>query len=112
MNITEFIDFCQSLGTDVKEDMSREEAVKENAQIFYVCDRMFEFYHGNDEQVLTLMCQPERIAELKKQYDYIGKPYNPMSSAWMGINPYIAPDDLLKDLIRNSYELTKEKYGK
>ena len=112
MSIKEYRDFCLSLGEDVTEDLPATEAIESNTQIFYVCDRMFAFYHGNDEQVVTLKCQPERVDELKAQYECIGKPYNPMSSAWMGINPYIAPDDLLKDLIRNSYELTKEKYGK
>ena len=112
MSIKEYRDFCLSLGEDVTEDLPATEAIESNAQIFYVCDRMFAFYHGNDEQVVTLKCQPERIAELKKQYDYIGKPYNPMSPAWIGVNPYSAPDDLLKELTRNSYELMKAKYAK
>ena len=29
---------------------------------------------------------------------------------WIGINPVTAPDALLKDLTRNSYEIVKAKY--
>ena len=32
------------------------------------------------------------------------------SKYWIGINPYTATDDLLKDLTKNSYEIVKAKY--
>ena len=31
---------------------------------------------------------------------------------WIGINPATAPDELLKELTRNSYEIVKAKYKK
>ena len=31
---------------------------------------------------------------------------------WIGINPTTAPDDLLKELTRNSYKVVKAKYTK
>ena len=31
---------------------------------------------------------------------------------WIGINPNTAPDDLLQELTRNSYEIVKAKYSK
>ena len=54
----------------------------------------------------------ERIDELKAQYDCIGNPYNESPKHWIGIDPNTAPDDLLRDLTRNSYEIVKAKYRK
>lgn len=31
---------------------------------------------------------------------------------WIGIDPHTAPDELLRDLTRNSYEIVKTKYSK
>ena len=38
--------------------------------------------------------------------------YNESPKHWIGINPTTAPDDLLKELTRNSYEIVKTKYRK
>jgi predicted DNA-binding protein (MmcQ/YjbR family) len=57
-------------------------------------------------------CQPERIEDLKAQYECIGNPFNESSKHWIGIDPNSAPDDLLQELTRNSYEIVKEKYTK
>ena len=35
-----------------------------------------------------------------------------LKAHWIGIDPHIAPDDLLRDLTRNSYEIVKAKYNK
>lgn len=112
MNIDDYRDFCLSLGSDVKEDLSYDEfKAMGNKQIFYVSDHMFSFYNCDDVEIVTLKCQPERIAELKGKYDCIGEPYNLPSSSWIGVNPFTAPNNLLKELTRNSYELMKAKYG-
>ena len=57
-------------------------------------------------------CQPERIEDLKAQYECIGNPYNESPKHWIGVNPNTAPDELLKELTRNSYEIVKAKYKK
>ena len=62
--------------------------------------------------VITLKCQPERIEDLKAQYDCIGNPYNESPKHWIGINPTTAPNALLQELTRNSYEIVKAKYQK
>ena len=64
----------------------------------------------NDYHVISLKCQPERIDELKAQYDCIGNPYNESPKHWIGIDSNTAPDDILRDLTRNSYEIVKAKY--
>jgi predicted DNA-binding protein (MmcQ/YjbR family) len=63
-----------------------------------------------DFHVVSLKCQPDRIDELKAKYDCIGNPYNESPKHWIGINPNFAPDDLLKELTQNSYEIVKKKY--
>ena len=63
-------------------------------------------------QVLSLKCQPERIDELKAQYDCVGNPYNESPKYWIGLDPHTSPDELARDLIRNSYEIVKAKYSK
>ena len=34
-----------------------------------------------------------------------------IQTSWIGINPNTAPDDLLKKLTQNSYEIVKAKYA-
>ena len=82
----------------------------EGVLVFYVSGHMFSFFDCNDFSVITLKCQPERIEELKAQYECIGSPYNESPKHWIGINSTTAPNDLLKELTRNSYEIVKAKY--
>ena len=113
MNIEEYRDYCLSLGTDVEEKLPFTMFKSgENVLVFYVCGHMFAFFDCADYSVVTLKCQPERIDELKAQYDCIGKPYNESAKHWLGIDPCTAPDTLLRDLTRNSYEIVKAKYSK
>ena len=80
--------------------------------VFYVHGHMFSFFDCDNFGVITLKCQPERIEELKAQYDCIGKPYNESPKYWIGIDASTAPDDILQELTRNSYEIVKAKYKK
>lgn len=113
MNIEDYRDYCLSLGADVEEKLPFTMFKSgENVLVFYVCGHMFAFFDCADYSVVTLKCQPERIDELKAQYDCIGKPYNESAKYWLGIDPHTAPDTLLRDLTRNSYELVKAKYSK
>ncbi len=113
MNIEEYRDYCLSLGADVEEKLPftafRYEA---DVLVFYVCGHMFAFFDCADYSVVTLKCQPERIDELKAEYDCIGKPFNLPSKYWVGVDARTAPDSLLRDLTRNSYEIVKAKYTK
>ena len=84
----------------------------EGVLVFYVMGHMFSFFDCNDFSVISLKCQSERIEDLKVQHECIGKPYNESPKHWLGINPHTAPDDLLQQLTRNSYEIVKAKYSK
>lgn len=113
MNIEEYRDYCLSLGTDVEEELPFQKFKSgEGVLVFYVCGHMFSFFDCNDFSVISLKCQPERIDELKAQYDCIGKPYNESPKYWIGINPGTAEDELLKELTKNSYDIVKSKYTK
>ena len=80
--------------------------------VFYVSGHMFSFFDCNNFTIVSLKCQPDRIEELKMQHDCIGNPYNESPKHWIGIDPIAAPDKLLKELTRNSYEIVKAKYAK
>ena len=113
MNIEDYREYCLSLGTDVEEKMPFT-AFKHasGVLVFYIHGHMFSFFDCDNFSVITLKCQPERIEDLKVQFDCIGNPYNESPKHWIGINPAAAPDDLLKELTKNSYEIVKAKYKK
>ena len=113
MNVEEIRDYCLSLGTDVEEKLPFVKFKNgDGVLVFYVCGHMFCFFDLNDFQVISLKCQPERIDELKAEYDCVGNPYNESPKHWIGLDPHSSPDALTKDLIRNSYEIVKAKYTK
>lgn len=78
--------------------------------VFYVHGHMFSFFDCDNFSVVTLKCQPERIDELRATHDSIVKPFNMSPKHWLGIDPNTAPDDLLQELTRNSYDIVKAKY--
>ena len=113
MNIEDYREYCLSLGTDVEEKFPFT-AFKYacGVLVFYVHGHMFSFFDCDNYSGITLKCQPERIEDLKAQYDCIGNPYNESPKHWIGINPATAPNALLQELTRNSYEIVKAKYQK
>ncbi len=111
MNIEEYRDFCLSLGTDVEEKLPFTAfRYAGGVLVFYVHGHMFSFFDCDNFNVITLKCQPERIGELKDRYSCIIKPFNMSPKHWIGVNPETAPDELLCELTRNSYEIVKAKY--
>lgn len=113
MNIEDYRDYCLSLGEDVEEKFPFVKFKNgEGVLVFYVCGHMFAFFDINEFSVVSLKCLPDRIFDLKERYSCIGKPFNESPKHWIGIDPFTAPDELLKELTRNSYEIVKSKYGK
>ena len=111
MNIEDYRDSCLSLGADVEEKLPFTAfQYASGVLVFYVKGHMFSFFDCDHFGVVTLKCQPERIDELKAQYDCIGKPFNLSPKYWIGIDATAAPDELLCRLTRNSYEIVKAKY--
>lgn len=111
MNIEDYRDYCLSLGEDVEEKLPFA-AFKSAAGVlvFYVHGHMFAFFDCDNFGVVTLKCQPDRIDELKARHDCVGKPYNLSPMHWIGVDVTTAPDELLRELTRNSYQVVKAKY--
>ena len=111
MNIEDYREYCLSLGDDVEEKFPFT-AFKYAAGVlvFYVHGHMFSFFNCDNFGVVTLKCQPERIEELKDQFQCVVRPFNMSPKYWIGINVKTAPDDLLCELTRNSYDIVKAKY--
>lgn len=113
MNIEDFREYCLSLGDGIEEKLPFTKVkAAEGILVFYIFGHIFAYFDCNDFRMVTLKCQPDRIGELNAQYDCIGNPYNGSHKHWIGIDPTTAPDDLLKELTRNSYEIVRTKYKK
>ncbi len=113
MNIEDYREFCLSLGDDVEEKLPFTAFRYANeVLVFYVHGHMFAFFDCNNFSVITLKCQPNRIEELKALHSCLTEPYNLSPKHWIGIDPNSAPDELLRELTRNSYEIVKAKYRK
>ncbi len=111
MNIEDYRAYCLSLGDDVEERLPFQKFKNgEGVLVFYVSGHMFSFFDCNDFSVISLKCKPERIEELRAQYECVGYPYNESPRHWIGVNPTTAPDALLQELTRNSYEIVRAKY--
>ena len=111
MNIEDYRDYCLSLGADVEEKLPF--TAFHNASgvlVFYVHGHMFAFFDCDHFGIVTLKCQPERIEELRASSDCVGKPANLSPKYWIGVDALTAPDELLRELTRNSYEIVKNKY--
>ena len=91
MNIEDYREFCLSLGDDVEEKLPFTAFhYASGVLVFYVHGHMFSFFDCDHFNVITLKCQSPKH--------------------WLGIDTNTAPDDLLQELTRNSYEIVKAKY--
>lgn len=85
MNIEDYRDYCLSLGDGIEEKFPFIKFKNgEGVLVFYVCGHMFSYFDCDDFKVISLKCQPERIEELKAEYDCIGNPYNKSPKHWIG----------------------------
>jgi Uncharacterized protein conserved in bacteria len=111
MNIEDYREYCLSLGNDIEEKLPFQKFKNgEGVLVFYVMGHMFSFFDCNDFSVISLKCQPERIEDLKAQYECIGNPYNESPPRhWIGDQPLDCPlMTCLKELTRNSFEICKD----
>ena len=78
MNVEEIRNYCLSLGSDVEEKLPFVMFKNgEGVLVFYVCGHMFCFFDLNDFQVISLKCQPERIATSSAIHTRLSKPNIP-----------------------------------
>ena len=113
MNIEDYREYCLSLDDDVEVKLTFTAFHHASCVlVFYVHGHMFSFFDCDNFGVITIKCQSDRIEQLKVQYGFIGKPFNLSPKYWIGIDANTAPDDILRELTRNSYEIVKAKYKK
>ena len=77
MNIEDYREYCLSLGADVEEKLPFTAFHHASGVlVFYVYGHMFSFFDCDCFSIITLKCQPNRIEELKAEFDCICKPHN------------------------------------
>ena len=111
MNIEDFRNFCLSL-PDVTEATPFEKFSKGKFTIlvFYVNRHMFCHFNIDDFENITIKCDASKIAELKERYQAVSEPFNGDRRYWISVKPNDdLPDDNLKELVRQSYEIVKSK---
>lgn len=111
MNIEDFRNFCLSL-PDVTEATPFEKFSKGKFTIlvFYVNRHMFCYFNIDDFENITIKCDTSKIAELKERYQAVSEPFNGDRRYWISVKPNDdLPDDNLKELVRQSYEIVKSK---
>ena len=75
MNIEDYREYCLSLSTDIEEKLPFQKFKNgEGVLVFYVMGHISSFFDCNDFSVISLKCEPERIEDLKAEYECIGNP--------------------------------------
>ena len=114
MNIEEFRDHCLSLpGVTEATPFEKFSRGKFTILVFYVSGHMFCYFNIDDFRFITIKCDPEQMAELKERYQAIGEPFNGDKRYWISVDVNNdVDDDTLRMLVRQSYELVKNKHSK
>ncbi len=110
MNTETFREYCLSLpGASEKMPFQAFKAAR-NILAFYIGGHMFCFYDIEKFDECTIKCHPEQIEELEESYQGITRPYNLNMKYWIGVHfGSDVPDAMIKDLVRQSYEIVKAK---
>ena len=110
MHIEEFREYCLSFpktheGTPFDGFFHNARSIL----VMYVVDKMFCFFDIKKFDACTIKCEPDKIAELKEQYNAISEPFNLSPKYWISVrfNDDV-PDKMLKELVRESYNLIVE----
>ena len=111
MNIEDFRDYCLTLpGVTEATPFEKFSRGKFTILVFYVNSHMFCYFNVDEFSNITIKCNTLEAAELKERYQAIGEPFNGDKRYWISVQPnQDLPDDMLKELVRNSYEIVKSK---
>lgn len=110
MNIEDFREYCLSLpGVTEATPFEKFSKGKWTILVFYVNSHMFCYFNVDEFSNITIKCNPAEIPELKEHYQAVGEPFNGNKKYWISVQPNSdLPDDQLKELVRNSYELVSD----
>jgi predicted DNA-binding protein (MmcQ/YjbR family) len=101
MNIEEFRDYCLSLkGVEEKFPFG------ENVLVFYVGGKMFCLTDVELFDTINVKCDPDKAVILREKYADVVPGYHMNKKHWnsISVNGSI-PDKLIKEWIRDSYQL-------
>ena len=113
INVEDLRGYCLSLGDGVEEKLPFAKFKGgDSVLVFYVCGHMFCYFDIDAFTVVSVKCQPERIAQLREEHACVCNPINQNPNHWLGLTVDSAPETLIRELIANSYEIVKAKYTK
>ena len=108
MNVEEFRTYCLSFaGTHDDFPFGKSSSdYDRDILVFYVLDKWFCFVNAVAWDFCNLRCAPERIPELQERYEGIGPGWHMNKKHWISVRfDSDVPGELLKELVRQSYEL-------
>ena len=108
MNVEEFRTYCLSFaGTHDDFPFGKSSSdYDRDILVFYVLDKWFCVVNAVAWDVCNLRCAPERIPELRERYEGIGPGWHMNKKHWISVRfDSDVPGELLKELVRQSYEL-------
>ena len=105
MHIEAFYTYCSSF-PGAEEDFPFDE----QTLVFKVKGKMFALTDVDDFKSINLKCDPVRALELRAAYEEVQPGYHMNKKHWNTISVQgVLGDDLIKELIRHSYELVVAK---
>ncbi|MDG5799001.1 MmcQ/YjbR family DNA-binding protein [Marinilabiliaceae bacterium ANBcel2] len=108
MNIEEVRNYCLSFkGAEEKMPFD------DSALVFSVKDKMFCLTDIYSFDFINVKCDPDEAIELRAQYEDVTPGYHMNKKHWNSINPQgTISDSLIKEWIKNSYDLVVSKLSK
>jgi predicted DNA-binding protein (MmcQ/YjbR family) len=108
MNIEEYRNFCLALPGATEGFPFGPQTI-----VFKVMNKMFALSNIETYDFVNLKCDPERAIMLREEYDGISPGWHMNKVHWNSVKTSADVDDeLLKELIRHSYELIVESLPK
>jgi len=109
MNIESFREYCLSFS-----GVTEEFPFDENTLVFKVMGKMFALCDVDDFQSINLKCEPVKAIELREEYPGLVQPgYHMNKKHWNTVSmQHHLPDDLIKEWIKDSYDLVVAKLAK
>ncbi|WP_462249345.1 MmcQ/YjbR family DNA-binding protein [Ekhidna sp.] len=109
MNIEKFRDYCL-----IKPGTTEETPFGPDTLVFKVMGKMYALTGIESFEFINLKCDPEYAIELREQYDGSIRPgYHMNKKQWNSVDTDgSVPDNLIKQLIDDSYDLIVAKLPK
>lgn len=108
MNIEEYRNYCLSFkGTDESFPFD------DRTLVFKVAGKMFSATDVEDFEMINVKCDPVKALELREEYDAVIPAYYMNKKHWNSIRTDgNIPDNLIRQWIRDSYDLVVAKLPK